>query len=73
MVALRGLVELRKARRVLAPVELARVNDYTGDGGAMTADPFGGGMDNNVSAYSPWSVVLGEEDGTMSYHARKGG
>jgi hypothetical protein len=32
--------ELREAGRVLAPVEVARVNDYTCDGGAVAADPF---------------------------------
>jgi hypothetical protein len=40
VVAGRGLGELREARRVLAPVEVARVDDYAGDGCAVATDPF---------------------------------
>lgn len=50
VVALGRLDELREARGVLAPVELARVDNDTADGGAVAADPLGGRVDNNVGA-----------------------
>ena len=50
VVALGRLDELREARAVLAPVELARVDDDTADGGAVTADPLGGRVDDNIGA-----------------------
>jgi len=49
VVTLRGLVELREASGVLAPVELARVYDNTSDGSTVTADPFGGRVDDDIS------------------------
>ena len=35
---------------MLAPVELARVDDYASDCGAVASDPFRGGMDDDVGA-----------------------
>lgn len=35
---------------MLAPVELAAVDDHTADGGAVAADPLGRGMDDDVGA-----------------------
>ncbi len=43
-----GFDELRKAFGVLAPVEPSRVDDDTGDGGAMAADPFRGGVRDDI-------------------------
>jgi hypothetical protein len=51
VVSLGGLVELRETLGVLAPVELARVDDDTRDGGTVATDPLGGGVDDNVSTY----------------------
>lgn len=48
MVAVRGLDELGEAVAVLAPVELAGVNNDTANGGAVAANPLGGGVDDNV-------------------------
>ena len=50
VVALGRLNELRESRRVLAPVELARVDDDAADGGAVAADPLGGRVDDDVCA-----------------------
>lgn len=41
---------MREASGVLAPVELAAVDDYTADGGAVAADPLGCAFDDDVSA-----------------------
>lgn len=48
VVTLGGLVELREAVGVLAPVELARVDDYTGNGSAVAANPLGGGGNDDI-------------------------
>ena len=61
VVTLRGLVELREASGVLTPVELARVYNHTSDGSAMTADPFGSRVDDNISA-----MVDGSDEVTSS-------
>jgi hypothetical protein len=50
VVAFRRLDHCWELGGILAPVELARINDDTADGGSMTADPFGGAVDNNVRA-----------------------
>lgn len=50
VVTLRGLVELREASGVFAPVEFARVYHNTSDGSTVTADPFGGRVDDDISA-----------------------
>jgi hypothetical protein len=50
VITLRGLVELREASGVLTPVELARVYDHTSDGSTVTADPFGGRVDDDIGA-----------------------
>lgn len=50
MVAVRGLVELRESGGVLAPVELARVDNDAANGGAVAADPLGGRVDDDVGA-----------------------
>lgn len=50
VVSVGGLVELGEAGGVLAPVELARVDDDTADGGAVAADPLRGGVDDDVGA-----------------------
>lgn len=61
VVTLRGLVELREASGVLTPVELARVYDDTSDGSTVTADPFGGRVDDDISA-----MVDGSDEVTSS-------
>lgn len=61
MVALGGLDELGEAGAVLAPVELARVDDDAADGCAVAADPLGGRVDDNVGA-----VVDGSDEVTAS-------
>lgn len=33
---------------MFAPVEVAGINDYTSDGGAVAADPFCGRVDNDI-------------------------
>jgi len=50
MVTLGRLVHLREARGVLAPVELAAVDDDAADRGAVAADPFGRAVDDDVGA-----------------------
>lgn len=50
VVAVRGLVELGEAVGVLEPVKLARVDDDTADSGAVTADPLGSRVDDNIGA-----------------------
>lgn len=50
VVAFRGLDHLGEPVGVLAPVELAAVDDDAGDGGAVPADPLGGRVDYNVGA-----------------------
>lgn len=50
MVALRGLDELREPAPILAPVELAAVDDDAGNGRAVSANPFGGAVDDDVGA-----------------------
>ena len=61
VVAVRGLDELGEAFAVLAPVELARVDNDTANGGAVAANPLGGGVDDNVGA-----VVDGTDKVTSS-------
>ena len=50
VVAFGGIVELREALSVLAPVELASIDDDAGDGSPVTADPFGGRVHDDVGA-----------------------
>lgn len=50
VVALGRLDHLREAVGVLAPVELAAVDDDAADGGAVAADPLGRGVDDDVGA-----------------------
>lgn len=50
VVALRGLDELGEAGGVLAPVELAAVDDDAADGGAVAADPLGCALDDDIRA-----------------------
>lgn len=50
VVALGGLDELGESLAVLAPVKLARVDNDASDGGAVSADPFGSGVDDDVGA-----------------------
>lgn len=50
VVAFGGLGELREPRCVLAPVELAAVDDDTADGGAVATDPLGRAVHDNVRA-----------------------
>lgn len=48
VVAVRGLRHLREA--AVVPLELAAVDDDAADGGAVAADPLGGGVDDDVGA-----------------------
>lgn len=57
VVAVGGLVHLGEAGSVLAPVELAGVDDDTTNGSAVAANPFGGGVDDDVS-----TVVDGSDE-----------
>jgi hypothetical protein len=57
VVAFAGLDELGEAFAVGAPVELAGVDDDAADGCAVAADPFCGGVDDDVGA-----VVDGTEE-----------
>lgn len=50
VVALRRLDELREPRRVRAPVELAAVHDHPANRRAVSADPFGGAVHDDVGA-----------------------
>ena len=43
-------MELRETRGVLAPVKLSRVDDDASDGCSVATDPFGGRVDNDISA-----------------------
>lgn len=61
VVALRGLVELGEAGGMLAPVELARVDNDTADGGSVTANPLCGRVDDDISA-----MVDGADEVTTS-------
>lgn len=55
VVTLRRLNELGETLGVLAPVEFSGIDDDTSDGGAVAANPFGGGSNDDVSA---WDGVL---------------
>ena len=48
MVARGGFGEQRKL--AVAPVELARVNNYAADGGAVAANPFGRALHHDVGS-----------------------
>lgn len=48
VVALGGLDELWEAGGVLAPVKLTAVDDHAADGGAVTTDPLGCALDDDV-------------------------
>jgi hypothetical protein len=48
VVALGGLVELGETLGVLAPVELAGIDDDTSDSSTVATDPLGGRVDDNV-------------------------
>lgn len=50
VVSLAGIVHLREALRVLAPVELSAVDNDAADGGAVTAYPFRGRVHDDVGA-----------------------
>lgn len=50
VVAVGGFVELGETRGVLAPVELAGIDNDTGDGGAVASDPLGGRVYDDVRA-----------------------
>lgn len=50
VVTRRRFDELGEASSVLAPVELARIDDDAADGGAVTANPLGSRVDDDVSA-----------------------
>ena len=50
VVAFRGFSKLGEAGRVLAPVEVSAIDDDTGNRGTVAADPFCGGVDDNVGA-----------------------
>jgi len=72
VVALSRLVELRETCGVLAPIELSGVDDDTGDGGTVAADPLCGRVDNDVGT---WVVSLGlscskSEGGMVAYRAQ---
>jgi hypothetical protein len=54
VVSVRGLDHLRESRAVLAPVELAAVDDDATDCRAMAADPFCGRVDDYVGAVVDW-------------------
>jgi hypothetical protein len=43
-------MELRETSGVLAPVELSRVDNDTSDGCSVATDPFGGRVDDDISA-----------------------
>ena len=55
VVALGRLDHLRELVAVLAPVELAAVDNDTGDGGAVAADPLGRGVHDDVGAVLDWA------------------
>ena len=50
VVALRGLDHLGETAGVLAPVELAAVNDDASNGSTVAANPLGGGVDDDICA-----------------------
>lgn len=51
MIACCGLDELWKTLAVLSPVEITTVDDDTGDGGTVAADPFSSRGDDDVGSY----------------------
>lgn len=51
VVSLSGLDELGESLGVLSPVKVSRVDDDTGDGGAVPTDPLCGRVDDNVGTY----------------------
>ena len=55
VVALRGVVELREPLCVLAPVELAAVDNDAANCSAVSSDPFGGRMYDYIRAVVDWS------------------
>ena len=48
MVSFGRIVELGKSLGVLAPVEFPAVDDHTSNGGAVSADPFGGRVHDDI-------------------------
>lgn len=48
MVTFGWLDQLGEPSGMLAPIESASVNDYTGDRGAMPSNPFGGTVDDDI-------------------------
>jgi hypothetical protein len=52
-------VELREASGVLAPIEFARIDNDTADGGSVAADPLCGRVDDDIS-----TVVDGADEVT---------
>jgi hypothetical protein len=71
VVAGRGLVELGEAVGVLEPVKLARVDDDTADGGAVSTDPLGGRVDDNIGAVVDGAdVVTTSTEGVVNLRNR---
>ena len=62
MVALSRLGKARELAR-LGPVELARVNDDTSDGGTVASNPLGSTVHNDVCAVLDWvdNIAAGTE------------
>jgi hypothetical protein len=58
MVALRRLDELREALPILSPVKFTAIHDNTGNCRAMTADPLGSTVNNNVRAMGNGSAEI---------------
>lgn len=61
MITFSRLDKLGETLAVLAPIELSRVDNDTADGGTVTTNPFGSGVDDNISA-----VVNGADKVTAS-------
>lgn len=57
VIAVGGVVHLGEPGGVLAPVELARVDDDTANSGAVAANPLGGGVNDDVS-----TVINGSDE-----------
>lgn len=72
VVSLRGLDELGEAGGVLAPVELAAVDDDAANGGAVATDPLGCALDDDIRAVvDRASEVAAGTEGVVNLRSNK--
>lgn len=69
MVAFSRIIELRKPFCVLAPIELAAVDDNPADRGTVTANPFGSRVHHDICPMVNWPAeVSASTEGIVHHH-----